>query len=72
MPVTTVFQAVSIAEGFCGGEDASEEQQVEAWQFLIDTEYVWKLQGWFARTALNLIEQGICTHATIGQLLHNT
>lgn len=57
----TTYEAVSIAEGFCEGEGASEEQQIEAWQFLIDTGYVWMLQGWFGRQATALIEQGICT-----------
>jgi hypothetical protein len=57
------FTAVSIAEGFCGGENASEDEQIEAWQHLIDTGLAWSLQGWFGRTAANLIEQGICRRA---------
>lgn len=60
MAITNLFQAVSIAEGFCGGENASEEEQVEAWQYLIDTGAVWRLQGWFVRAAHNLIEKGVC------------
>lgn len=55
------FTAIGIAEGFIEAE--SEEQQVEAWQHLIDTALAWKLQGFFGRTAHNLIEQGICHHA---------
>ena len=54
------FTAVSIAEGFCGGEDATKEEQIEAWQHLIDTGLCWKLQGCFGRTAEALIQQGIC------------
>jgi hypothetical protein len=54
------FTAVSIAEGFCGGENASREQQVEAWQHLIDTGLAYSLQGWFGRAAENLISQGVC------------
>lgn len=54
------FTAVSIAEGFCGGENATEEEQIEAWQHLIDTGLCWKLQGWFGRTANDMIQQGIC------------
>ena len=57
------FTAVSIAEGFCGGEDASDEQRVEAWQYLIDTGLAWRLQGWFGRTAQNLINAGVCSPA---------
>jgi len=52
------YMAVGIAEGF--EEAESEEQQIEAWQFLIDTGLAWKLQGWFGRTAHQLIESGIC------------
>lgn len=59
----TPYLAVAIAEGFCEGEGASEEEQIEAWQYLIDTGRCWTLQGWFGRTAQSLIEQGICTPA---------
>ncbi len=55
------FTAVSIAEGFCGGEDASNEDRVEAWQHLVDTGLAWSLQGWFGRTAEHLIETGVIT-----------
>ena len=55
------YLATAIAEGFCEGEDATEEQQIEAWQYLIDTGLCWKLQGWFGRAAKRLIENGICT-----------
>lgn len=57
----TNYMAVAIAEGFCEGEGASEEQQIKAWQHLIDTGMAWTLQGWFGRTAESLIERGICT-----------
>ena len=53
------FQAVGIAEGFIEAE--SEEQIIEAWQYLIDSGVVWKLQGWFGRTANQLIEEGYCS-----------
>ena len=52
------FTAVGLAEGFVEAE--SEEQVIEAWQHLINTGLCWTLQGWFGRTAQNLIEQGIC------------
>lgn len=51
--------AVGIAEGWIEAE--SEEQQIEAWQLLIDTGTAWRLQGWFGRTAMQLIEAGACT-----------
>lgn len=50
--------AIGIAEGFIQAE--SEEQFIEAWQYLIDTGICWQLQGWFGRTAMRLIEDGIC------------
>lgn len=53
------YTAVEIAEGFV--EAQSEEQVIEAWQYLIDTGMAWRLQGWFGRTARQLIDNGICT-----------
>lgn len=58
------FTAVGIAEGFVDAE--SEDQVIQAWQTLIDTGLAWQLQGWFGRTAHNLIERGIC-HAKARQ-----
>ena len=54
----TNHQAIGIAEGFIEAE--SEEQVTEAWQQLIDTGLAWQLQGWFGRTAMRLIEAGVC------------
>ena len=53
----TPYQAVSIAEGFEAAE--SDEQLIDAWQYLVDSGLAWKLQGWFGRTASDMIEQGI-------------
>ena len=59
----TSYLATAYAEGFCEGEGASEEEQLEAWQYLIDHGICWSLQGWFGRTAQSLIDAGICTPA---------
>lgn len=56
-----IFTATMIAEGVEPAE--SEEQFIEAWQLLIDTGTCWKLQGFFGRTATQLIEAGYCTPA---------
>lgn len=53
----TQFEAVGIAEGFIEAE--SEDQIIQAWQYLHDTRLAYKLQGWFGRTATSLIEEGI-------------
>ena len=60
----TPYLATAIAEGFCEGEGASEEQQIAAWQFLVDKKLAWSLQGWFGRTAARLIEAGIISPKT--------
>lgn len=58
----TSFDACAVAEGFADHEP-TEAEQIEAWQYLIDTGDCWKLQGWYGRTATALIEQGICKRA---------
>lgn len=51
------YTAVAIAEGF--EEAESEEQIIEAWQHLHDTGLAYALQGWFGRTAVELIVNGV-------------
>lgn len=51
------YDAIGIAEGFVEAE--SEEQVIEAWQYLHDTGLAYRMQGWFGRTAQALIEQGV-------------
>jgi len=52
------FTAVMIAEGVQNVEE--EDEYITAWQHLIDTGICWRLQGWFGRTARELIESGYC------------
>ena len=54
----TTFEAVQAIEM---DESATFEQQIEAFQSLIDSGVVWQLQGWYGRAATNLIEAGYCT-----------
>ena len=52
------YNAIGIAEGFIEADD--EEELIAAWQHLIDTGLAWSLQGFFGRTASQLINEGIC------------
>ncbi len=52
-----VYTAVGLAEGWIEAE--SEEQVIEAWQLLHDSRVAYQLQGWFGRTARDLLEQGV-------------
>ena len=58
-----IHQAVGIAEGYIPSESAEEE--LKAWQMLIDTGVCWKLQGWFGRQAIWLIDNNICKAKTV-------
>ena len=51
------YTAIGLAEGFIEAEN--EQQEIDAWQHLVDTGIVWKLQGWFGRNAKRLIDNGI-------------
>jgi hypothetical protein len=52
------YTAVGLAEGFIEG---TEEEVIEAWQYLHDTGMAYQLQGFFGRTAQALIESGVIT-----------
>ena len=55
----TSYLATAYAEGFCEGEGATLIEQLEAWAVLIQTRLAYSLQGFFGRTASNLIQKGI-------------
>jgi hypothetical protein len=50
------YTATGLAEGWLEG---TEEEQIEAWQWLVDSGQAWTLQGWFGRQAQALIEAEI-------------
>ena len=52
----TRYEAVGLAEGFIEG---TNEEVINAWQYLVNTGLAWQLQGFFGRTAKALIEEGI-------------
>jgi len=51
-----LFSAVSIIEG--DREISNEEEVLAAWQYLHDSGAAYNLQGWYGRTAVQLVEQG--------------
>ena len=65
----TPYLACAFAEGFGEGETATQEQQLEAWAYLIQSGHCWKLQGWYGRTADTLIQNGIISKD--GKILNN-
>lgn len=52
----STYDAVALAEGF---EEGTEEEQIEAWQYLLDTGIVWQLQGMFGRQAMAMVDAGV-------------
>lgn len=53
--------AIQICEQLVTAEPEHDEE-VEAWQYMIDTGLAWQLQGWYERTAQRLINDGYCTY----------
>ena len=58
-----LIDAIMIAEG--ASEPTPDMSYIQAWQFLVDTGEVWKLQGWFGRAASRMIAQGSINPAPI-------
>lgn len=58
MSIST-YDACAIIEGF-DGEEHDEEEIIDAFQALIDSGVVWQLQGFYGRSAADLINAGLC------------
>ena len=55
----STYEAIGLAEGFIEAE--SEDQIIEAWQYLHDTGLAYRMQGWYGRMAQAMIEEGVIT-----------
>lgn len=53
------YRAIAYVEGFDEGENATEQEQLEAWAYLIKTGLCWSLKGWYGRNATQLIENKV-------------
>ena len=58
------YIACGIIEGFIESENdplikSPAEDYIEAWQYLLDTDLCWQLQGWYGRQAIQLINNEI-------------
>ena len=51
---------------FLYDEDASESDVVDGYQYLIDTGQAWRLEGHVGRTAMAMIESGLCMLGKVG------
>lgn len=56
----STFEAIMNIEE---NDECTEELYIQSFQSLIDSGEVWYLQGWYGRTAIRLIEAGLCERA---------
>jgi len=55
----TPYLATVYAEQVLEGENATDEERLTAFQYLIDEDMIRKLQGWYGRTADALFNKGL-------------
>lgn len=54
--MNTMDAVMNVEMGSC-----DEDTYIKSMQHLIDTSIVWRLQGFFGRRAVEMIEAGVCT-----------
>lgn len=57
MTIKDTYTACAVVEGF-SDKTPSFEDTVRAWAYLIKTRQVWSLQGFYGRTATDIIRSG--------------
>jgi hypothetical protein len=55
--ISDTYTACSIAEGF-SGQEHTQAEIAAAWSYLIKTGMCWQLQGWYGRSARDIITGG--------------
>ena len=60
-PDGTLYKGIKAGMQFKGSLSwmSTEDEIIEAWQSLVDSGAVWSLQGWYGRTAMDLLNDGV-------------
>jgi len=64
-----LYNATMIAEGAMA--ETNDMSYIQAWQHLVDTGVVWKLQGWMGRAAFRMISDGSIEPVSIEEEVEN-